>query len=326
MNSNRELLEQIQALVSRYLNYLDGSYNIFRLQNLETKISQDIHNPYVSASLINPNNNNYLKASTSHLRPQPTMGSTPNISIPPTSTTANAGDPRYATGIPSSSTVPNTFVYADKPSTSRITSTTTTVEPQRPYQIQTLADLRSGSLPPIDGASDGSASKQNRKEDGGAKTEPDTEDTDYSSSDQYEAHGLKSKQEPMTNVQQYNVLLSNPLHNLQSYFQIHPTTLTPNPALVTIQPVAMPQQQPVTTITSSPIMSKHHLSGQHHHTHPKFSVRDQSPENTSRHRMETHSQMSRSSPQRQASPKVGVFFEKKREGGESLRIKCRLRF
>jgi hypothetical protein len=45
-----------------------------------------------------------------------------------------------------------------------------------------LADLRAGSLPPSDEISSGSAHKQKPKDDAGAKTEPDTEDTDYSSS------------------------------------------------------------------------------------------------------------------------------------------------
>lgn len=113
------------------------------------------------------------------------MGSTPNISVPSTSaTTIHPGDPQsqYVTSIPSSSTLPSAFVYADKPTTSKIANTTTTIEPQRPYQIQTLADLRSGSLPPSDERSDGSGRKQKPKEDAGAKTEPETEDTDYSSS------------------------------------------------------------------------------------------------------------------------------------------------
>jgi hypothetical protein len=82
----------------------------------------------------------------------------------------------------SSATAPTSFVYADKPSTSgKITSTTTTIEPQRPYQIQTLADLRSGSLPPTDEISDGSGRKQKQKEETGARTEPEDTD-DYSSS------------------------------------------------------------------------------------------------------------------------------------------------
>ncbi|VDK45284.1 unnamed protein product [Cylicostephanus goldi] len=49
-----------------------------------------------------------------------------------------------------------------------------------PYQVQTLADLRSGSLPPKD-------SRERRIKDDGAKTEPESNNedtTDYSSSDQ----------------------------------------------------------------------------------------------------------------------------------------------
>lgn len=248
------------------------------------------------------------------------MGSTPNVSAPSTTTTTiHPGDPQsqYVTSMPSSSTAPNTFVYADKPSTSKITSTSTTIEPQRPYQIQTLADLRSGSLPPND-ETDGSGKKQNRKEDGGAKTEPETEDTDYSSSgnflkynfyyslalDQYEVH-RKGGQSIVPSVQQpqYNVLLSNPLHNLTSYFHMQPAVSAANPALVSVQPTAMPHQQPTTSVSSS-IMPKPHPPIQHHHTHPKLAVKEESPEPPPRQRTESHHQMSRSSPQRQLSPKV----------------------
>lgn len=57
----------------------------------------------------------------------------------------------------------------------------------RPYQIQTLADLRSGSLPPSgeEGIEANVPKKQRRRpiDDAGTRTEPETEDTtDYSSS------------------------------------------------------------------------------------------------------------------------------------------------
>lgn len=72
-----------------------------------------------------------------------------------------------------------------------------------PYQVQTLADLRAGSLPPKD-------SRERRFKDDGAKTEPESNNddtTDYSSSDQYEKSTvLKANAQP-----HYNVLMTNPL-------------------------------------------------------------------------------------------------------------------
>ncbi|KAK6759678.1 hypothetical protein RB195_021325 [Necator americanus] len=73
-----------------------------------------------------------------------------------------------------------------------------------PYQVQPLADLRAGSLPPKD-------SREKRSKDDGAKTEPESNNedtTDYSSSDQYEKSStvIKSNLPP-----HYNVLMANPL-------------------------------------------------------------------------------------------------------------------
>ncbi|CAJ0610518.1 unnamed protein product [Cylicocyclus nassatus] len=78
-----------------------------------------------------------------------------------------------------------------------------------PYQVQTLADLRSGSLPPKD-------SRERRIKDDGAKTEPESNNedtTDYSSSDQYEKSStvMKSNVPPPPH---YNVLMANPLADI----------------------------------------------------------------------------------------------------------------
>ncbi|VDM83627.1 unnamed protein product, partial [Strongylus vulgaris] len=76
-------------------------------------------------------------------------------------------------------------------------------------QVQTLADLRSGSLPPKD-------SRERRFKDEGAKTEPESNNedtTDYSSSDQYEksSTAVKSNVPPPPH---YNVLMANPLADI----------------------------------------------------------------------------------------------------------------
>ncbi|KAE9413253.1 hypothetical protein Angca_004649, partial [Angiostrongylus cantonensis] len=73
-----------------------------------------------------------------------------------------------------------------------------------PYQVQPLADLRAGSLPPKD-------SSERRFKDDGSKTEPESNNedtTDYSSSDQYEK---SSKVVKSSMPSQYNVLMANPL-------------------------------------------------------------------------------------------------------------------
>ncbi|KAJ1357024.1 hypothetical protein KIN20_015041 [Parelaphostrongylus tenuis] len=76
-----------------------------------------------------------------------------------------------------------------------------------PYQVQPLADLRAGSLPPKD-------SRERRFKDDGSKTEPESNNedtTDYSSSDQYE----KSSKVVKSNMpSQYNVLMANPLADI----------------------------------------------------------------------------------------------------------------
>uniref|UniRef100_A0AC34GMF9 Uncharacterized protein n=2 Tax=Panagrolaimus sp. ES5 TaxID=591445 RepID=A0AC34GMF9_9BILA len=60
------------------------------------------------------------------------------------------------------------------------------INPQRPYQLQPLADIRAGSLPPEEQTELSSPKKRRRPaDDSGTKTEPEsaTEDTtDYSSS------------------------------------------------------------------------------------------------------------------------------------------------
>ncbi|KAF8386319.1 dyc-1 [Pristionchus pacificus] len=76
----------------------------------------------------------------------------------------------------------------------------------RPYQVQTLADLRSGSLPPERDRGD-DRRKKGRPTDDGTRTEPESnceDTTDYSSSDQYEK---MREGDPYTNV-----MMSNPYH------------------------------------------------------------------------------------------------------------------
>ncbi|EYC23576.1 hypothetical protein Y032_0015g2728 [Ancylostoma ceylanicum] len=79
--------------------------------------------------------------------------------------------------------------------------------PNLPYQVQPLADLRAGSLPPKD-------SRERRFKDDGAKTEPESNNedtTDYSSSDQYEKSSTVMKSSLPAH---YNVLMANPLADI----------------------------------------------------------------------------------------------------------------
>ncbi|CAD5229541.1 unnamed protein product [Bursaphelenchus okinawaensis] len=230
LNSNRDLLEQVQNLVQR-------------LQDLEGKITRQIE------SSAEPEKN-----LGSHHQQPGTSRTLPSVSV----IQPSIPNSEYASyTLPSSSTAPQ--FYQQKPSSS---------ESQRPYQIQTLADLRSGSLPP-DRENEGGSSDQRRrrKDDSGARTEPDTEDTtDYSSSDQYEQSNVHRPKEPDFH---YNLLLSNPqiMNNMPSFFHTEPLhgEGPHRSALTSVQQTSMPQ-------SSSKPPPKIHQPVYHQHSHPKLDV------------------------------------------------------
>ena len=137
------------------------------------------------------------------------------------------------------------------------------IDPLRPYQLQTLADIRAGSLPPDD-QDQGSPRRRKRTTDDGTRTEPEsaTEDTTgYSSSDQYEKTGIRKSfpqgylQNPNAGyfenpqLPQYNLLLTNPqvMQQGQNY-----------PTVGSFFHASQPYGQ--TPLQSQPIIRQHHQS------------------------------------------------------------------
>uniref|UniRef100_A0A1I7SM05 PID domain-containing protein n=1 Tax=Bursaphelenchus xylophilus TaxID=6326 RepID=A0A1I7SM05_BURXY len=240
LNSNRDLLEQVQNLVHR-------------LQDLEGKITRQIE------SSIEPE-----QLHGGHQTQAGSSRTLPSVSVVQPSIPSS----EYATY-----TLPSSSVALQYPSRREPKEPHPSTSQQRPYQIQTLADLRAGSLPP-DRDNDGNTSDQRRrrKDDSGARTEPDTEDTtDYSSSDQYEQSNVNRPKEGIPEFH-YNLLLSNPqiMNNMPSFFHTEPLQHNRS-SLTSVQPTAMPQ-------TSSKSTPKIHQPVYHQHSHPKLEIQGKTEE------------------------------------------------